>query len=96
MDSQFSTITAAGGLGNPVLDILAFGYQAAIASLSLILKCLLSIAAFSVVLSQIFPWIVQAGAIGVAFLVVIQFAIWAMYLLFVFTLFYKPSLDPGW
>ena len=96
MNSQFSTITAAGGLGNPVLDILAFGYQAAIASLGLMLKCLLSITLFSYVLMQIFPWIVQAGAIGVAFLVVIQFAIWAMYLLFVFTLFYKPSLDPGW
>lgn len=96
LDTQFSTINAAGGLTNPVVDILAIGLQMATAILMLMMKCLISITLFSAVLAEVFPWIVQAGTIGVAFLVVVQFAIWMMYLLFIFTLFYKPSPDPGW
>jgi len=96
LQSQFGTINSAGGLNLPVVDILIIATQMALATLKLMVQCLIGIAAFSIILSQIFPWIVDAGAIGIAFLVVVQFAIWSMYLLFAFTLFYKPSLDPGW
>jgi hypothetical protein len=96
IDSQFSTINLVGGTGNPVIDILTIAPQMAMAALGLLLKCLLSIVLFSAVISQVFPWIAQAGAIGVAFLVVVQFAIWTMYLLFIYTLFGRPNLDPGW
>ena len=82
--------------GVSVVDTVTVALQIGISALLVLGKCLLSIAAFSVILSQVFPWITQAGAIGVAFLVAIQFAIWTMYLLFIFTLFYKPAPDPGW
>ena len=67
----------------------------AMASIRLLGECLLAIALFSVVLSQVFPWIVQAGAIGVAFLVVIQVAIWLMYVLFMVQTFYRPGPGSG-
>jgi hypothetical protein len=97
LTSQFTSINGVGGVSETsVVDIVSITLQIAISALFLFLKCVLSIAAFSVIIAQVFPWIVMAGATGIAFLVLIQFAIWAMYLLFIFTLFYKPSLDPGW
>jgi hypothetical protein len=96
LQSQFTQINGVGGLTASVVDIVTTSLQIAVSALFLVIKCLISIAAFAVILSQVFPWIMQAGAIGVAFLVVMQFAIWTMYLLFIFTLFYKPSPDPGW
>lgn len=96
-ESNFDNINGAGGLTNvSVVDIVTLGAQMAWSMLLLFIKCLVSIALFAVILAQVFPWILQAGAVGAAALVVIQFAIWGMYMLFVFTLFYKPSLDPGW
>lgn len=96
LQSNFDSINGAGGLTAPAVDVLSITIQMALSMLLMFIKCLLSIALFSVVLAQVFPWIVQAGAVGIAFLVLLQFAIWGMYMLFVFTLFYKPSLDPGW
>jgi hypothetical protein len=61
----------------------------------LLIKVVMSIAIFSVVLAGIFPWI-AATPIGIAFLMILQFTIWFMYLLFIFTLAYKPSPDPVW
>jgi hypothetical protein len=92
-------ITQVGGTGGwfaQVIDIATMSLQIAISAGLLLLKCLLSIALFSLVLAQVFPWVVQAGAIGVAFLVVIQFAIWTMYAIFVITTWYRPGPDPGW
>ena len=96
LSNELPKLNNAGGLQNSISDILTVGTQMAIASIRLFGECLLSIALFSVVLSQVFPWVVQAGAIGVAFLVVIQVAIWLMYLLFIFQTFYRPGPDPGW
>lgn len=96
LQTQMTGITNSGGILNQIVDLATAATQIALASLVLLGKCLLSIALFSVVLAQVFPWIVQAGAIGIAFLVVMQFAIWIMYLLFIFTMFYRPSGDPGW
>ena len=96
-ESNFDNINGAGGLTNvSIVDIITMGTQMVWSMLKLLLECLVSIALFSVILVQVFPWILQAGAIGAAVLVVIQFAIWGMYLLFMFALFYKPSPDPGW
>jgi hypothetical protein len=54
-----------------------------------------SVVVFAVVLAQIFPWI-GATPLGVAFLVVLQTAIWICYIMLVFSWFFKPSLDAGY
>jgi hypothetical protein len=94
--SNFNTINGVGGFSAPVVDIITLGTQLAFSFLKLFLACLISIAAFSVILAQVFPFITAAGAIGVAFLVLVQFAIWGMYMLFALQMFFKPSIDPGW
>ena len=96
LQSDISGINSSGGLTAQIMDIATIAAQVAASVLLLVLKCLISLAIFAVVLAQVFPWIVQAGTIGVAFLVVLQFAIWTMYLMFVFTIFYRPSPDPGY
>lgn len=96
LSQEIGQISNTGGLMALIMNAATITLQIAMSALFLLVKCLISIALFSLVLSQVFPWIVQAGAIGTAFLVVIQFAIWTMYLLFTFVLFYRPSGDPGW
>jgi len=97
LTKELPQMNAVGGLTAQVVDIVSASIQIAIASILLFIKCLLSIALFSVILYSIFPWIVASGGVyGIAFLGVVQFAIWGMYLLFIVQLFYKPSPDPGW
>ena len=93
---QMGNINSAGGLTAAIVDIATITLQMAASALLLFLKCIISIAVFSVVLAQIFPWIPAAGAQGVAFLVILQFAIWIMYLLFAVQIFYRPGPDAGW
>jgi hypothetical protein len=94
--SNMGAVNSAGGLTASVVDIATIALQTAYSVLLLLVKCIISIAAFSIILNMVFPWIGMSGAIGIAFLVVVQFAIWIMYLLFIFTLFYKPPPDPGY
>lgn len=96
LQSNMNGISGSGGYTAQIMDIATIAGQAAASIILLLIKCLISLAAFSVVLAQVFPWILQAGTIGAAFLVVLQFAIWTMYLMFVFTVFYRPSPDPGY
>jgi hypothetical protein len=96
LSSQITQVSSTGGLTATIMNVASITLQIAVSALLLMLKCLVSIALFAVVLAQVFPWIVQAGAIGAAFLIVIQFAIWTMYVLFVFYAFYRPGPDPGW
>jgi len=96
LNTEMTQLSGTGGLFAGVVDIASATLQIAISALVLFLKLILSIALFSVVLSQVFPWIVMAGSVGLGFLIVIQFAIWTMYAIFIFTIFYKPGPDPGW
>jgi hypothetical protein len=96
LNAEMSNINSAGGLTAQGVDILSIATQMAYSIFLLLMKVLISLAAFSLVLNGIFPWIAAAGPIGVGFLMAIQFIIWFMYLLFIFTLAYKPSPDPGW
>jgi hypothetical protein len=96
LGSQMGKISDSGGILETAVDTVSATVQLAISALILILKCLLSIALFSVVLSQVFPWIVQAGPIGAAFLILMQFAIWLMYVLFIYQVFYRPGPDAGY
>lgn len=94
--NQTYSIASSGGLLAQAVDIASATLQIAISSLLLFLKCILAITVFSLVLTQIFPWIGQAGAVGAAFLVLMQFAIWTVYVCFIVILFYKPGPDPQW
>ena len=96
LSDEVAHVSGSGGIFAGIVDIVSLGAQIAYSSLLLLLKLLTAIGFFAYVLAQVFPWIVQAGTIGLAFLVVLQFAIWTMYLIFIFTLFYKPGPDPGW
>ena len=96
LTTEIGQISNSGGFLQAIVDIGSATIQIAGAAFVLFLKCLLSIAVFSLVLSQVFPWILQAGSIGISFLIVIQFAIWAMYVIFVVTTFVRPGPDPGW
>lgn len=96
LKSEINTASGTGGLLQPIQDLSSVLTQIAVSAVSLLAKCLVSIALFSVIIAQVFPWVVQAGAVGVAFLVLIQFAIWLMYVIFIITTFYRPGPDPGW
>jgi hypothetical protein len=97
LNQEIVSMNSAGGLTAKVVDIASASLQIAISSILLLIKCLVSIGFFAVILYSIFPWIVTSGGpYGIAFLMIVQFAIWGMYLLFIVTLFYKPSPDPGW
>jgi len=96
MNHQMTGMSGSGGLLAQIVDIATATLQIAISSVKMLITMLIGIAAFSLILTAVFPWIVQAGAIGLAFLVIIQFAIWSMYLIFIVTIFYKPGPDPGW
>lgn len=96
MSTQITSINNTGGLFAQIVDIVSASTQIAISALRLLGECLLSIGLFAVVLAQVFPWITDAGAIGVAFLVALQFAIWTMYAIFIIATFYRPGPDPGW
>jgi len=96
MTYQMTGMSGSGGLLAQVVDIATATLQIAVAAIKMLLSVLIGIAAFSLILAAIFPWILQAGAIGAAFLVILQFAIWSMYLIFIVSVFYKPGPDPGW
>jgi hypothetical protein len=96
LTKEITSTSGSGGLLNQIVDIISATTQIAVSALVLMAKCLISIGLFAVVLAQVFPWIGNAGVIGVAFLVVMQFAIWAMYVMFIVQVFYRPGPDPGW
>jgi hypothetical protein len=95
LNTEMTSISSVGGLTALGVDIVSIATQMAYSAFLLLIKVVMSIAIFSVVLAGIFPWI-AATPIGIAFLMILQFTIWFMYLLFIFTLAYKPSPDPGW
>lgn len=96
LGKEINTVSESGGLLQPIQDLASVLTQVAVSAVSLLVKCLVSIALFSAIIVQVFPWVSQAGGIGLAFLVLVQFAIWVMYVLFIITTFYKPGPDPGW
>ena len=96
LNVEMTSLSGTGGLFAGIVDIASATLQIAVSALILFLKLLLSIALFSSVLASVFPWIMQAGSVGLGFLILVQFAIWTMYLIFIFTIFYKPGPDPGW
>jgi hypothetical protein len=96
LSNEVAKVSGSGGIFAQVVDIVSLGAQVAFASLRLLLELIMAIGVFAYVLVQIFPWIAEAGIIGWSFLIVMQFAIWTMYLIFIFTIFYKPGPDPGW
>jgi hypothetical protein len=93
LNEEIPNINNAGGAWQDIVDMGPAALQMAAAAIRLFLECLLSVAAFSIVLYNVFPWISQSGTIGMAFLVAMQFAIWTMYILFIFTIFYKINPD---
>jgi hypothetical protein len=95
LNENMQTLNAQGGMDLGIVDA-AILFNIGVAALKVIVTMLLSIALFAVVVASAFPWIVQAGNIGISFLVVMQCAIWTMYAWFVFNLYFKPTPDPGW
>jgi hypothetical protein len=96
LTQQISSLNGTGGLFAKIVDIVTIGAQIAYSALYVFCECLLSIGLFAYVAWQVFPWFSMAGDIGVGFLIVMQFAIWLMYVIFVLALFYRPGPDPGW
>jgi hypothetical protein len=95
LNSEMTSISSVGGLTALGVDIVSIATQMAYSAFLLLIKVMMSVAIFSLVIAGIFPWI-AATPLGLSFLVILQFTIWFMYLLFIFTLAYKPSPDPGW
>ena len=92
LTSQVTSITSTGGiLENIVSDVMILT-QMAFSGLRAFLSIMLSIALFSLTLTQIFPFI-TTSPLAVALLAVFQIAIWLLYAKFIMDLFYKPS--PG-
>lgn len=96
LTKEIPKLSNTGGLMNDIVSAGTASVQMGLSALRLFLECLLSIAFTSIVLMSIFPWLTQAGAAGTAFLVVLQFVIWIMDVLFILSVFYRVSLDPGW
>ena len=81
LSSQVSDITGAGGiLQNLVSDVMIF------------LSIMISIGIFSLTICQIFPFI-TTSPMAMAFLVVLQVAIWLLYAKFIMDMFYKAPLQ---
>ena len=96
LNTEMTSMNSAGGLTALVVDIVTIAGQIAASILLLLLKMLVSIGAFGVIMYAVFPWFAQAGVAGAGILVVLQIGIWLMYMMFIFTIFYKPSPDPGY
>ena len=97
LQSNMNAITNSGGLFAKFMDIVSIAAQIAYSVLIMLANALFSIGLFSVVLVQVYPWILTANTLlGVSFLVVLQFAIWMLYVQFWFTLTYRPGPEPGW
>lgn len=96
LSTNMANINGSGGLFAAIQDIVTILTQISVSTLFMVGKALLSIAAFAVVLAQVYPWITAAGAVGYGFLIILQFAIWALYYQFWFQLAYRPGIDPGW
>jgi hypothetical protein len=96
LNTEMTEINSAGGLTAAVVDIVSIAGQLAASILLLLLKMIISLAAFSVIMYGVFPWFAQAGVAGVLILGIIQLGIWLMYVMFIFTIYYKPSPDPGY
>ena len=96
LQHEMTNTNDAGGLFERAVAIATSSLQIAITALIVLLNWIIGIAVFSLVLASVFPWIVQAGGMGLAFLIIIQFAIWTMYIVFILSTFYRPGPDPGW
>lgn len=96
LSANIGNINGSGGLFAQIMDIVTMAAQIGYSTLIMLGKGLLSIGLFAVVLAQVYPWIPAAGVVGFGFLVILQFAIWALYYQFWFQLTYRPGIDPGW
>jgi hypothetical protein len=98
LQNQSFSMGNSGGLLNPTgaIDIASATVQIAISCVIMLLQCLAALFGFSLVLLAIFPWIGQAGVVGLGFLGMLQIAIYIIYLQFIVKLFYKPGPDPNW
>ena len=92
LTAQVPAITGSGGiLASLVSDVMILTTMA-FSGLRAFLSIMVSIAFFSVTITQIFPFI-KDSPMTTALLVVFQCAIWLLYAKFILDLFYKPS--PG-
>ena len=96
LSANMVNINGSGGLYAQIMDIVTIMPQIAASTFIMLGKAALSIGLFAIVLAQVYPWIPASGLVGWAFLVIIQFAIWALYYQFWFTVAYRPGPDPGW
>ena len=93
--NQTQDVTDSGGLTATLVNISTIILQITVSILLLVIKCLAAIAVFSLVINAVFPFI-AASAYGAAFLVMLQFVVWTIYLWFIFTMYYKPGPDPNY
>lgn len=92
LSSQVSDITGAGGiLQNLVSDVMILTTMA-FSGLRAFLSIMISIGIFSLTICQIFPFI-TTSPMAMAFLVVLQVAIWLLYAKFIMDMFYKAPLQ---
>lgn len=98
LSESIGNINASGGLLEGIASILSSLPTIAVTMLKFIVTLMASITMFSVVLNAslegIFPGI-SANVAYVAFMALMQVAIWAIYALTIFTWYYKPTPGEG-
>ena len=98
LEESVGTVAETGGLFQSVVAILSTLPLLAIGILKMIITILSSVLLFAVVLNStlngIFPGIV-ASPVYVGFLALMQVGIWGIYLLTIFTWYYKPMPGEG-
>lgn len=92
---QMNGISNTGGLMEDAIATSAALMEASIMILKTILSIIITVAAFSVTIVTVFPWLF-GNPIAMALLAALQVMIWAAYAWFIFTIFYKPMPDGGY
>jgi hypothetical protein len=95
LGAQMGGISNTGGLlGDTVGTALAL-IGIGIMVLKMVISIIITVAAFSVILLVMFPWL-GANPLTLAVLGGVQVVIWLLYIWLFFQLTFKPNLDAGW
>jgi hypothetical protein len=95
LSAQMTGISNTGGLMGDAISTAVALIEVGIMVLKMILSIIASIAAFSVVLVLIFPWL-SGSTLVLAVLGAAQVIVWLLYAWFFFQIIYKPMPDGGY
>lgn len=95
LETEMSSLSNTGGLMSGAISTALALLELGIMILQLILSIILTIAAFSITLYLVFPFLYD-NLLVVALIGAVQVVVWLLYAWFMFVIIYKPMPDGGW